>query len=226
MRKALFTFFALFALLLLQASLVSAAYTRTISGLYITDDLSLSTVSGDSTNPDAPSTIEFKGSDPQRQTGTGATYASKIMCKPSNSGAKTITCGDYINDNAQEICSNIPSAILAECTINSESAGAGNAWSPKDARGLMQLIPATAKRFGVNDVWDPEQNIQGGMTYQRFLMNKFKCNIDKTIAGYNAGEGNVDKYGGIPPFRETQLYVPKVKSCVLAKMNSAGIGTA
>jgi hypothetical protein len=96
--------------------------------------------------------------------------------------------------------------------IGHESGGNRVAVSPKGARGLGQLMPATAARFGVKDVNDPEQNIRGATDYLKFLTDRYKGDTDKVLAGYNAGEGNVDKYGGIPPFKETQNYVPAVKA--------------
>ncbi len=74
----------------------------------------------------------------------------------------------------------------------------------------MQLIPATAERFGVKNIYSAEQNIRGGTKYLKFLLARYKGNLKKTIAAYNAGEGAVDKYKGIPPYRETQSYVKNV----------------
>lgn len=100
---------------------------------------------------------------------------------------------------------------LLKAMMHTESGFNPNARSPVGAQGLMQLMPATARRFGVNDPWNPEQNIEGGAKYISWLMRRYN-NLEKTVAAYNAGEGNVDKYGGIPPFRETRDYVKRVLS--------------
>jgi soluble lytic murein transglycosylase-like protein len=96
---------------------------------------------------------------------------------------------------------------LVVAVIQVESNFDPNARSPKNAQGLMQLIPETAKRFGVKDVWDPEQNVRGGMAYLRWLLDNFEGDTKLALAGYNAGERAVQLHGGIPPFEETQDYV-------------------
>ncbi|MCO5760847.1 MAG: transglycosylase SLT domain-containing protein [Chromatiaceae bacterium] len=101
-----------------------------------------------------------------------------------------------------------PSLVLA--VVEVESNFNPQARSPKDAQGLMQLIPATAERFGVADVWDPEQNLKGGMAYLRWLLDRFEGDLKLALAGYNAGEGAVEKHGGVPPFEETQAYVARI----------------
>jgi soluble lytic murein transglycosylase-like protein len=101
-----------------------------------------------------------------------------------------------------------PDLVLA--VIHAESAFNPAARSPKNAHGLMQLIPQTAKRFGVRDIYDPVQNLHGGMAYLRWLLAYFNGNLEHALAGYNAGEGAVIKYQGIPPYRETRNYVRKV----------------
>lgn len=92
-----------------------------------------------------------------------------------------------------------------------ESGGNPKAVSHCGARGLMQLMPATARRMGVTNIMDPRQNIEGGVRYLRFLLDRFRGNVRLAVAAYNCGEGNVEKYGNrIPPFAETQGYVPNV----------------
>lgn len=100
---------------------------------------------------------------------------------------------------------------LMKAMMHTESGFNPNARSPVGAQGLMQLMPATAKRFGVANAWDPSQNIEGAAKYIKYLTVRFS-NLQHAIAGYNAGEGNVSKYGGIPPFRETRDYVQRVMS--------------
>lgn len=99
---------------------------------------------------------------------------------------------------------------LVKAVITAESCFKRKALSHAGARGLMQLIPATADRFGVKDSYNAESNIRGGVKYLRFLFDRFKGELPKVIAGYNAGEGAVDKYKGIPPYKETKQYVKNV----------------
>lgn len=101
-----------------------------------------------------------------------------------------------------------PAFVLAVLSV--ESAGKPQAISPKGAIGLMQLMPATAERFGVKDPKDPAQNIAGGVAYLDWLMSEFKGDPVMTLAGYNAGENAVKKHLGVPPFKETRSYIPKV----------------
>ena len=102
---------------------------------------------------------------------------------------------------------------LVHAVIRAESGYNANAVSSKGAVGLMQLIPATAQRYGVQDSYDPGQNIQGGTRYLRDLLKMFNGNLELAIAGYNAGENAVIRAGNrIPPYPETMAYVPKVLS--------------
>src|ERR1035438_5324223 len=99
---------------------------------------------------------------------------------------------------------------LARAIIQAESAFNYKARSKAGALGLMQLMPSTAERFGVVDPFDPRQNIQGGVKYLKWLHDYYAGDLIRVVAAYNAGEGAVNKHKGIPPFRETQAYVPKV----------------
>ena len=99
---------------------------------------------------------------------------------------------------------------VVRAIIHAESAFRPNARSHAGAQGLMQLIPATAARFGVADAYDPKQNISGGVQYLAWLMKRFNSDLTLVAAGYNAGEGAVQKYGGVPPYAETQRYVQRV----------------
>jgi soluble lytic murein transglycosylase-like protein len=99
---------------------------------------------------------------------------------------------------------------LALAVARTESNFNPRAISHKGALGVMQLIPETARRFGVSNVWDPRQNIEGGVKFLKFLMGMFPDNLSHILAAYNAGENSVVKHRGIPPYRETQAYVRKI----------------
>ena len=100
--------------------------------------------------------------------------------------------------------------VLLYAIMHQESTFKRRAISPKGARGLMQLMPGTAARYGVTNIFDPRQNIEGGARYMRFLLDTFN-NVDLALAGYNAGEGAVMRYGNrVPPYSETQEYVRRI----------------
>jgi soluble lytic murein transglycosylase-like protein len=99
---------------------------------------------------------------------------------------------------------------LVRAIMHAESAFNPNAVSRAGAQGLMQLIPATASRFGVSSPFEPSQNINGGVTYLAWLLKRFDGDVQLAAAGYNAGEGAVDKYDGVPPYQETLRYVERV----------------
>lgn len=101
---------------------------------------------------------------------------------------------------------------LVSAVIRAESAFDPYAVSPKGAKGLMQLMPATAERFGVpdSDLFEPASNLEAGVRYLKWLAQRFDSELPRVLAAYNAGEANVDRYDGVPPFRETQGYVKKV----------------
>jgi len=99
---------------------------------------------------------------------------------------------------------------IVRAIMHAESAFNPNALSRAGAQGLMQLMPATARRFGVTNAYDPAQNIRGGVEYLAWLLKRFNGDLTLAAAGYNAGEGAVDRHKGVPPYSETQRYVVRV----------------
>jgi phage regulator Rha-like protein len=141
----------------------------------------------------------FFGGEPGTSAGNpGESGASKAL--PANI--------DAIAEQAAK-ANGIDSALV-KAVIAAESGGNPFSLSPAGAAGLMQLMPDTAKRFGVSNRYDALQNALGGSAYLAFLLKRYGGDETKAIAAYNAGEGNVDKYGGIPPFKETQDFTAKV----------------
>ncbi len=114
---------------------------------------------------------------------------------------------------------------LVHSIIQVESGYDPNAVSRKGAMGLMQLIPDTARRFGVNNPFDPVQNVQGGVTYLKYLLDMFKGDVTLSLAAYNAGENSVLRSGGVPAFRETQDYVRKVNSLYSGEVPGSQLGS-
>ena len=131
--------------------------------------------------------------------------------KAINGGKAGVNSSRYDSLIAKSAAKNGVDPALMKAMMHTESGFNPNARSPVGAQGLMQLMPATARRFGVVNPNDPAQNIEGAARYLAYLNKKFKGDQTKVIAAYNAGEGNVAKYGGIPPFKETRDYVSKVK---------------
>lgn len=101
-------------------------------------------------------------------------------------------------------------AALVKAVIHVESNFVATAVSPKGAQGLMQLMPATARRVGVIRAFDPAMNVEGGVKLLRLLLDRYGGDVTKTLAAYNAGEGAVARYGGVPPYPETRAYVQRV----------------
>ena len=114
---------------------------------------------------------------------------------------------DMVNRIAKD--NDLPPSLV-HSVIRVESNYNPFALSPKGAMGMMQLIPATARRFGVDNAFNPKQNVEGGVKYLKHLLELYKGNYALALAAYNAGEGAVAKYGGIPPYAETQNYVQSV----------------
>jgi hypothetical protein len=120
---------------------------------------------------------------------------------------KTIPFGTLIHDTARR--HNVDPALVA-AVIEQESRFRSRARSHVGARGLMQLMPRTGRWMGARDLYDPKQNVEAGVKYIKYLDRKYKGNKKLILAAYNGGEGNVARYGGVPPFRETRQYVRKV----------------
>lgn len=111
--------------------------------------------------------------------------------------------------------------MLVRAVVHAESAFNPSAVSPKGAQGLMQLMPGTAARFGVTDPFDPKQNVDAGVRYLAWLLERFAGDARLATAAYNAGEGAVDRHGGVPPYAETEAYVVKVEALTHAYRQAA-----
>jgi transglycosylase-like protein with SLT domain len=139
-------------------------------------------------------------------------YASRVAMTVSRT-LDGFTTGDAKVDSyiVESAARNGVDPVLIYATMHQESSFKPRAMSYKGARGLMQLMPGTAARFGVTNIWDPRQNIEGGARYMSFLLDMFDGDVALALAGYNAGEGAVMKYGrSVPPYRETQEYVRRI----------------
>ena len=167
-------------------------------------------VNADSPKPRHGSTISFARTTSQPAPESSA---SALLDLQANSSANETLGGtdgklDRIVRDAAARHNMDPALVKA--VISTESGWNPQAVSRKGAVGLMQLIPGTAQRFGVNNSFDPAQNVEGGTTYLKSLLDRYGNNLSLSLAAYNAGEGAVDRSGGVPAYRETQQYVQKV----------------
>ena len=155
--------------------------------------------------------------------------AASKLAMGSNSYMKGFTTGNpvidsYIVDSSRRYGID---PLLIYSQMHQESTFKQLATSYKGASGLMQLMPATARRFGVTKIYDPRENIEGGVKYMRWLLDTFNGDVMLALAGYNAGEGAVMKYGwNVPPYRETQEYVRRISARYNAISNGSYIQTA
>jgi soluble lytic murein transglycosylase-like protein len=202
------------ALLLLSAA---AAFAQTTSG-YRFDNFDFANGVRLETPP-APPPTKVSGKQPRRGNYAASADSINAIINTRMAEIKGATSlGGYTTGN-----SNVDSLIVESGTRNGvdplllysimhqESTFKPRALSHKGASGLMQLMPGTARRFGVTSIWDPRQNVEGGARYMRFLLNMFKGDVNLALAGYNAGEGAVMKYGWrVPPYNETQEYVRRI----------------
>ncbi len=122
---------------------------------------------------------------------------------------KEVPFGSLIYNEAKK--NNLPPELVA-AVAHTESKFKPTARSHAGAQGLMQLVPRTGRWMGARNLMDPTQNVQAGAKYLRYLTDRFDGNMTKAIAAYNAGEGNVQRFGGVPPFKETRNYVKRVQS--------------
>ena len=146
-------------------------------------------------------------------TREGAVRPTTRLAMGSSTGLKGFTTGNPMHDSYIVESSRRYSVdpLLIYAQMHQESSFKLRARSHKGASGLMQLMPATARRFGVTSIWDPKQNIDAGVKYMRWLLDTFGQDVVLALAGYNAGEGAVMKYGRrVPPYRETQEYVRRI----------------
>jgi len=137
----------------------------------------------------------------------------RLTSMPINPSLGGFTTGSSDIDNfiVESGKRNSVDPLLLYSIMHQESSFKTRAMSYKGARGLMQLMPPTAIRFGVSNIWDPKQNIEGGARYMRFLLDLFNGDVSLALAGYNAGEGAVMKFGNrVPPYSETQEYVRRI----------------
>lgn len=150
---------------------------------------------------------KLEDGDPTQSTNTGLTQTTTTTSSSTASTPATGNFASLINQASQKYG---VSAGLIQSIIKAESNFNPNAVSSAGAQGLMQLMPGTARGLGVTNSLDPAQNIDGGAKFLKRLLDHYDGNVRLAVAAYNAGPGAVDKYGGVPPYQETQTYVTRV----------------
>jgi soluble lytic murein transglycosylase-like protein len=145
-----------------------------------------------------------------------------VVARPSAPAPAATQMAEIIDRVASEQGVEAP---LAQSVARAESNYDPFAVSPKGAQGLMQLEPATARRFGVSNSFDPEENVRGGVKYLKFLLDYYQGDYTKAVAAYNAGEKAVDRYKGTPPYAETRDYLARVSKNLKSAREKASRNT-
>jgi soluble lytic murein transglycosylase-like protein len=151
----------------------------------------------------------FRGSGPIEKASRSVLDLALVSAEVREEFFDAMPFGALIREKAEKY--DVDPALVA-AIVENESHFKPRARSHRGALGLMQLMPRTGRWMGARNLYDPEQNIDAGVKYLKYLEKRFDGNQTKIIAAYNAGEGNVQRYGGVPPFRETRTYVKRVKN--------------
>ena len=165
---------------------------------------------------DPPATVSSPLPSPSLPANSGAPKSAAVTSWPTKSGSGKHEKTKHGPSPALDQVVASASATyhldpdLVNSVIHAESGFNAHAVSPKGARGLMQLMPGTANQLGVNDAFDPQDNVTGGSRYLRELLERYNYDLVKALAAYNAGPQRVEQYGGLPPYRETHAYVARI----------------